>query len=284
MPGITKILFPVAFSPACTAMGAYVERVAAIFAARVTILHVVDPRQLNVFEDIALYVRPLPILEEEHFAAQTDRLSRYLLDHFSLENSDRVVVAGEPSTEIAAFAQTRQFDLIAMPTHTNLLRETLLGSTTARVIDSAHCAVLTGTHAGEAPPRPREHRHWVCAIARNPQAAVVMHTAAQFALQASSALSVVHVVDTGVLGGEEVASPEFHEASQWLQAEAARHAPDARASVVAGPIKDSLLQTLAAADADVLMIGRRSVSHRSGRLTDLTYALVKNSPCPVLTV
>ena len=39
---IENILFPVDFSPACMGMAAYVQRVAALFRSRITLLHLCD--------------------------------------------------------------------------------------------------------------------------------------------------------------------------------------------------------------------------------------------------
>ena len=37
-------------------------------------------------------------------------------------------------------------------------------------------------------------------------------------------------------------------------------------------------------DADVLVIGRSAQSEAGGRMRDLTYAMVRDSPCPVASV
>jgi len=42
MTTIQNILFPVDFSPSCIAMAAYVKRSAAMFSAKVTLVHVLD--------------------------------------------------------------------------------------------------------------------------------------------------------------------------------------------------------------------------------------------------
>ena len=63
MVSIQNILFPVDFSPSCTAMAAYVKRAAAICGARVTLVHVFDLTGHNGFE---LYVRPPAEIAEEH--------------------------------------------------------------------------------------------------------------------------------------------------------------------------------------------------------------------------
>ena len=63
---IQKILFPVNFSPSCIAMAPYVLRAATLFNAVVSLVHVVDPAELDLFEQYELYVRPVAdILEDQ---------------------------------------------------------------------------------------------------------------------------------------------------------------------------------------------------------------------------
>jgi len=58
---ITNILFPVDFSPSCAAMGPYVKRAAAMFGARVSLIHVFDPASYSGWEE---YLRgPVEIAE-----------------------------------------------------------------------------------------------------------------------------------------------------------------------------------------------------------------------------
>jgi nucleotide-binding universal stress UspA family protein len=51
-----------------------------------------------------------------------------------------------------------------------------------------------------------------------------------------------------------------------------------------GPVKEAVLAAVAGFDADLVIIGRPVREGRSGRLDDLTYALVRDSPVPVLSV
>ena len=56
MSTIQNILFPVDFAASCVAMAPYVKRAAAIFRARVTLVHVFDLYDRHA---VKLYVRPL---------------------------------------------------------------------------------------------------------------------------------------------------------------------------------------------------------------------------------
>ena len=51
-----------------------------------------------------------------------------------------------------------------------------------------------------------------------------------------------------------------------------------------GSVKDALIEAARQSDADVLMIGRGPKSGPHGRMRDLTYAMVRDSPFPVLSI
>jgi nucleotide-binding universal stress UspA family protein len=55
-------------------------------------------------------------------------------------------------------------------------------------------------------------------------------------------------------------------------------------SIAVGPIKDMLTEEVRRLRADVLVMGRSPQSGAVGRLRDLSYALVRDAPCPVLSV
>jgi nucleotide-binding universal stress UspA family protein len=57
---------------------------------------------------------------------------------------------------------------------------------------------------------------------------------------------------------------------------------NAEVAVAVGPVKEALLK--AARDADVLVIGRSPRPGAHERLRDLTYAVVRDSPCPVVSI
>ena len=158
---ITNILYPVAFSPSCVAMAPYVKRAAAMFGARVSLLHVVDPASHSGFE---MYSRTPFEISEEHLEIGRQRLAAFLPAEFPVDTCPRIIAAGDAATHIAKVAREGLFDLIVMPTHAGFFRQMLLGSTTAKVLDDADCFVLTSRHAETIAPRPLEHREWLCAM------------------------------------------------------------------------------------------------------------------------
>jgi hypothetical protein len=76
--------------------------------------------------------------------------------------------------------------------------------------------------------------------------------------------------------------------SQWRSSDwagwAEKYSATGPVQVVAGPLKSTLLTTIASMNADILIVGRSTVEEGSGRMADLTYAFVRESPFPVLSV
>jgi nucleotide-binding universal stress UspA family protein len=244
---IERILFPVDFSPVSAAMATYVKRAAAIFGSQVTLVHVCDLASHNGFE---LYLRSLQEIAEEHWGVARSKLDSFLESEFPLADCPGVLRLGEASAEIVEFARTGGFDLIIMPTHAGRFRQMLLGSTTAKVLNDADCPAMTTEHAETTAPRPLEHREWVCASGLGPDSERVLTFASRAAAQAGAKLSVIRAIQNG--------DPS--------------------------PVKEVLLKEVRRSAADALIIGRTPGSDALGRMRDLTYSVVRDSPVPVLSI
>jgi len=288
MTTIQNILFPVDFSASCVAMAALVKRAAALVGARVTLVHVFDLYSHDAFQ---LYVRPLSEVAEEQKNLARDKLDSFLKSEFPIAECPRILSSGDAAKHIVQLAKTGGFDLIVMPTHAGLFRRTLLGSTTAKVLNDADCPVLTTQHAETISPRPLEHREWVCAIGLDSDSQRVLQYASQAAESVHANLTLVHVIpasgpDLAVqLDLQEPLQSAKKEAAgrriKELQRAASSHAP---VSIAVGPIRDMLTDAARRLRADVLVIGRSPASGVMGRLRDLSYAIARDAPCPVLSV
>jgi nucleotide-binding universal stress UspA family protein len=288
MPSIASILYPVDFSPSCIAMAPYVKRAAALLEARVSLIHVVDPTGYN---GLQLYVRPISEVSEEHMAIGRDRLDSFLTAEFPAAEFPRILTSGDAATEIARVAREDRFDLIIMPTHSGIFRQMLLGSTTAKVINDADCPVLTSRHAQTIAPRPLEHREWLCAVGLSSNSERVLRFASQVAAQARGKLSIIHAVQAGDTDlpiqldlREEIHSAERQEANRRIADLQQMIGVDAPVRIAVGQVKEALLEAAREADADALIIGRSHQPGAHGRMRDLTYAMVRDSPFPVLSV
>jgi nucleotide-binding universal stress UspA family protein len=278
---IQKILFPVDFSPSCVAMAAYVERAAAIFGAEVTIVHVCDLSSHNGFE---LYARPANDIAEEHWNLARTKLELFLKSEFPAAKCPRILLTGDAANHIAEIAKKHKFDLILMPTHAGRFRQMLLGSTTAKVLDDADCPVLTTQHAATTSPRSLEHRKWVCAIGLQPDSENVLRHAKDAALAAGAELSVIHAIQTSKLEFDPQGPSEEKKARHRIAEIQSKVGSNASVCIAVGPVKETLLDAARQASADVLVIGRSPHVHSLGRLRDLSYSLIRDSPCPVVSV
>jgi nucleotide-binding universal stress UspA family protein len=288
MTMIQNILFPVDFSPSCVAMAAYVKRAAAIFGARVTLVHIFD---LYSHDALQLYVRSLSEVAEEQQNLARDKLNSFLQSEFPLGECPRILLSGVASTQITQLARKNGFDLIIMPTHAGLFRRMLLGSTTAKVLNDADCPVLTTQHAETISPRQLEHREWVCAVGLDSDSQRVLRYASQAADSVHANFTLVHVIPAS--GSELTVELDLEERLQSAKREAASRRIEALqgaagshalVSIAIGPIKDMLTEAARRLRADVLVIGRSPQSGGLGRLSDLSYTVARDAPCPVLSV
>jgi nucleotide-binding universal stress UspA family protein len=287
MTTIQNILFPVDFSPACLAMAPFVQRAAALLSAKVTLVHAFDPTAYKSFE---LYVRPLPQVGEEQRNLAQEKLSSFLASEFPADDNARVVVCGDAARRICELARERPFDLIVMPTHAGRFRRMLLGSTTAKVLDEADCLVMTTQHAERITPRPLEHREWVCATGLTADSERVLRYAAEVAETVHANLSIIHAIP-GHPGlpvlldlEEEVQDAERREARGRLDELQRVVGSHARTIVAIGPVKEALLEAARRLGADAIIIGRSPEPGTFGRTRDLSYAVIRDAPCPVLSV
>ncbi len=284
---IKNILFPIDFSPSCMAMAPFVERERKLFAAKVSLLYVLEPLE-PAFQ---LLVRPPCDIEADRQCVAREKLDSFLATEFPPQECPRILLAGDAATRIAEMVRALPIDLIVMPTHAGLFRRMLLGSTTAKVLNDADCPVLTTQHAETIAPKPLEHREWLCAIGLQADSERVLHYAHSMAEIAQARLTLVHAIPAS-----DPALPaqfDLEKCPQSNEIDAARHrlhklqltvGSHAEAKVAVGPIKDVLTGAAKTLRADVVVIGRRLAPPPFGRLADLTYAIVRDAPCPVLSV
>ena len=234
-------------------------------------------------------MRPMSEVERDYEEAARAKLNSFLRSDFPEHSSTRVVLTGDPATRIAELARQGRFDLIMMPTHAGAFRRMLLGSTSAKVLNDADCPVLTTQHAETITPRALGHREWLCALGLQEDSERVLRFASQIAESVHANLWIVHAIPATEPGAaiqfdveERVETAERQAARGRLEELQRKVGSHARIHLVVGPIKDALTESARRLQADVLCIGR---SPEAGvRLRDLTYTVVRDAPCPVISV
>ena len=285
MASFKHILFPVDLSPRSEAARPVVESWARRFSAKVTLLHTIQiPISSYGGADGYPIVIDIPQIE----ASAKARLERVAMD---VPGVTRVSMVGDPAYEIAQYAQKNAVDLIMMATHGyGNFRSLLLGSTAAKVLHDTHCPVWTSAHIEEIPLVARTEIHTIlCAIEVGAEAVELIRTAHDLAAAWQAKLSLVHAVAVDevrpekYLEGDLTAAlvREAREAIAGLQREAGT---SVEVIVEGGKVSHVVRDAALASKADLVVTGRGKAQAAFGRLRSNTYAIVRDSPAPVLSV
>ncbi len=268
-----KILFPVDFSERCGDAARMVETFAGHFEAELTLLYVLAPRTYN-----DILVDAAGISEQQ--------LSAYLDDELKPFNVRRVMLDGDPASAITKYAHSREFDLIMLPTHGyGGFRRLILGSVTERVLHDAVCPVWTGVHM-EQVPRLEDIalRKIVCAVDLGAQSCPTLSWATRCALEFGAELAVVHALPPAASGGEQTVEHLMVHTSRKIEAMQETFGSVGKVSVVVGPAAESVCGFAEREQADLVVIGRSVAGGLMGRLRANAYSIIRQSPCPVVSV
>ena len=275
--------------------------------SRVAVEHAVALR--NQFGSNMVFVHVIPMLPDEHpvnirglypeahwhgfedLNAKLYDQMKALIDPLSGgHESEKLVLTGDPVSEIKKLAGERSAGLIVMPTHGyGPFRRFLLGSVTSKILHDSDCPVMTGAHMPELPPiAAKPYQRIACAVGLEPHSETALRWAWEFAQASNATLDVIH------------AAPRLDEAmayGEWFPAESvesviesARRRVDELVSKVgceaevhvdgADPVlyvRDVAAET----KADLLIVGRSPAGEHFRRNA---FGLVRESPCPVISV
>jgi nucleotide-binding universal stress UspA family protein len=280
MPTIKHILFPFDFSKQASVAVPFVRAIASKYDAEISVLAVISP----AWNKPPGGMPPLPGLDapEHELRAQLDQA---LAQEFAGLVTRHLADLGDPALKIIEVAHREDVDLIMMPTHgISGYRTMLLGSVTAKVLYEAKCPVWTATHAEEQ-MSPAAPRTMVCAIDDSPRTVTVMRWASEFGQRMSAALSFLHVVaptgDTRTVPSEQEIRRGAHAKLESIQQTAG---VQGRLQVAAGEIAETITEETRRQGADLILIGRGLLPSPLGRLRSEAYAIIRQSPCPVVSI
>jgi nucleotide-binding universal stress UspA family protein len=289
MQRISKILVPVDFSDRSTGAVRYARNLACHYHAEVILLHVLPsiPYEMGTFEFGG-------VVMAESFADRAPQ-ARQLLDEFLANELTgmkvaRIVAEGDPAVKIVEYAHAAKVDLIVMPTHGyGPFRRFLLGSVTAKVLHDADCAVLTSVHldqGGEVEAiKPGKI---ICSVDLGPQSSKILRWASQMAEEFRAELVVVHAMPLGESHFEEMFDPEWRttveERIRERVSELVAGMHTAAVVIEAGSPAEVVAATAERLDAQLTVIGRSEAGGMFGRLRTNAYAIIRQSPCPVVSV
>lgn len=285
---LSKILLPVDFSERSAAAAQYAKALACRFQSEVHIVHVFELSELFATAPES----KLPVEWYEELSAQTrEALNGFQAQEFRDIPVRRTLLRGDAARSIVELAHAEHSNLIVMPTHGyGPFRRFVLGSVTAKVLHDADCPVLTGVHLEHAAPlEPVAFRNVLCAIDFDSAGERALRWAAEFAREFHAGLTLVHALPVTYASemdfGDSGLPAMLHEAARNKANELLRTV-GAKAKVVTeiGSVADVVREAAARANADLVVIGRHESSGLMGRLKTHAYAIVRESPCPVVSI
>jgi len=274
-----NILFPVDFSERCRGGARMVEIFAGQFEAEVTMLHVVEP---PTYSDIAIDNTPVAQRELETYVSEE-------MKHYSVR---RVLAHGDAAMRIIDYANSGRFDLVMMPTHGyGGFRRLVLGSVTARVLDHVNCPVCTGVHMEAVPPLEKiAMRTVLCAIDLGRQSCAAMKLASHLAEEFGARLHLLHALPAGkenpAIGYDQDWKAEVVRQANERIAALRETAGVGEADVIVATDEAPRAVHDAAVElkANLVVIGRSVRQGVLGRLRANAYSIIRQSPCPVISV
>jgi nucleotide-binding universal stress UspA family protein len=278
MPQVKRILFPVDFSDSCKGAARYLEAFAGQFEAEILMLHAVAMTERTLPEEL------LPVRQAE--------LDAFLEDELKYFTTQRVCVAGEAESVIAESADFWKPDLVMMATHgLGFFRRHLLGSVVAKALHDLKCPVWTDVHGENAPPLEDIHcRRILCAVDLGDRSRCVLEWAAWLAGEYQAGLGIVHATTpmdaatSGWTSGEEFEQHVAEAAKERISALQAEVGADARVFIDPGNPAGVIAAAATDFAADLLVIGRHDQSGIAGLLLQNAFAILRESPCPVISI
>lgn len=265
MISVSSILVPTLLSPACGWAARYAEELAGRLGSKLIFVHV--------------------------GTCGRDQIEAFLSSHLESASREVLVREGDPAEIIVQLSRERGIDMILMPTHAHgRFRRFLLGSVTAKVLHDASCPVLTGVHREDLPTNASANfRNIVCAVDNDQSFAPVVRFSTDLAALLGAALTAVHAVpaadETSDNRGEvELRRYLFQRAGERFDALRKQEGVDLKVSYAGGPVHRVVRETALREKADLVVIGRGHMPEELGRLRTHSYSIIRNSPCPVVSV
>jgi nucleotide-binding universal stress UspA family protein len=282
-----KILFPVDYSAPCQAVIPYVQDMACHFSAELTVCHAYTPLAAIAHSELLITDPDLPA---KAHALEEDRLRQFACQTFPGQKLEAIVELGEPGGTIDRLVQEQRADLVMLATRGHgPVRRFLLGSITAKVLHDVSAAVWTGVGAtlSDHPVRI-PYQSIVCALDDSQEAESVLRAAASIASAYRAQLWIAHVVPTPPAYPDvdlEEHTRQLTEASQFrLRELKAKLGVDAPHTVIDALLADGIHHEVVRRRADLLVTGRGHSIGTFSRMWSHLYSIVRDSPCPVLSV
>jgi nucleotide-binding universal stress UspA family protein len=289
-----RILFPVDFSNATTAMVPAVKEIAQRFDSTVTILTAFNlvreynlaPNVENTFnsEPAAIpYSQALQELRDQ----RKQRLEEFARAHFPNISHSLRIEDGDPAMVIEWAARHENTDLIMIPTRgLGSFRCLLLGSVTAKVLQDVNCPVLTCPHNSDPVLTPLSgYRTIICAVELNSQADEVFRAAGLLAQTYGARICLLSIEP---LSGENAGQSTPQSVKRAFERALGSGGPgigaDTSVRIMDAKFPEGVCHIAIEESADLVVVGRGHSRGIFSRAWSHLYSIIRESPCAVLSV
>ena len=291
---IKKILAPVDFSERSEHAVEHANAVADRFDAALVLAHIIPPSpyEYAAFDEGFYAAANWPTLDQvrEGFERQMSALVAKVPAGRTVET---ILRRGDPAHEVVKIVKESQIDLVVMPTHGyGPFRRFVLGSVTSKALHDLACPVLTGTHVPHLEPINTEpYKRIACAIDLGPSSEKVLIWAHELSKACADDLIVIHAAPRVEVGGTygdwfppETTDQITKHGKEQVDALLAKLDIKAEVHVASAEPVYYTSKTADEAYADLLVIGRSSHEGLLGRLQQHALDMIREAPCPVISV
>lgn len=289
-----RLVVPVDFSERCVATAEHAAALAKRFDSELIFVHVVPrvPFEYAAFAGGAYTGVYWPT--EAEFAVNADGYMNTFVQKVGAETEvEKIIRKGDPVEQIENLIKERPADLVLLPTHGyGPFRRFVLGSVTSKLLHDLECPVFTGAHIPELIPiDPHPYRRIACAVDLGGESEKVLRWGMDLAKSCDAEFEVIHAapfIDFGLAYSDwmpvDARDALVSQASERLEKLMAEAGCKAVSHVDSSDAIEYVRDMAKESRADVLVIGRSSRNGVWGRLRKHSYGIIRESPCPVISV
>jgi nucleotide-binding universal stress UspA family protein len=294
MLNLKTILVPVDFSARAMHAAEHAVVLSHRFQSKVVLTHVIPPAPFEYAAFDGGSYTGMPVQAEQEIRASVEKricaLAQKLRGEHPIETR---VLSGDPANEIERLVQELHADLLVMPTHGyGPFRRFILGSITTKVLHDVSCPVFTGVHIPEVTPfNPEPYKRIACAVDLGSHSEAVLRWAWDFARAYEEDLTIIHAAPLLEVGGPygdmfpadtrkaliDAARSGIQNLIDKVGCRAQVHIDCADPATYVRDVADKSY-------IDALIIGRSPNHGLLGRLRTHAYAIIREAPCPVISV
>jgi nucleotide-binding universal stress UspA family protein len=290
---LRTILFPIAFSKAADSMASSVREIAERFNATITVLNAFNPLpeyfQGPLTDERCSSQEALPysaaLLELRD--VQKERLETFSRSHFSGMRYSVRIEDGDPAMVIEWVAKCEKADLIMMPTRgLGQFRRLLLGSVTSKILHDTSFSLWTSIHRPELSfSLPHRCQSILCAVGMNQGDDVVFRAAKLFAGAYDATVCLLHIqLSDGLQDLACLAQSIRYSFDRVHVGKEDRLPMNVQIRILDGELSEVICSSAREVGADLVIVGRGHVRERFAQMWSHLYTIIRDAPCPVLSV